>query len=507
MARPKKETPTGEVGAKETGRTDNRIIIDDSTVNAAERAVLASILLDNTVMRRLDGLAPEDFASLRHRIIYRTIDSVLDVGDVADIITVPARLHDIGQLEDAGGAAYIAGLTSEPFSPANIEHYAHYVSESHRRRAARVVLSGALEQLNDGASMDDILDVVETLLKTRKAPTDFFTQLGAVAMSPPSWLVRGLLERDSLACVFGPPGSLKSFLAVDIAASVASGSTFRGKAVDAGPVAYVAGEGHSGLRRRFAAWETTNGSLEGAPLFLSSQPVQFGDGESLRPVIAALDRIRDEHGPPKLVVVDTLARCLSGDENSTVDMSAFIAALDRIRVRYGCAILVVHHSGHAEKQRSRGSSAWVAALDTELRVEREGDELRLHATKAKDSEAVEPMQWTLHVVPLDLTDDEGETVTSCVLEPVEYVEPSKRSGPTGKHQKTLLEVLEAELSRHRENVEASGRDPEEARVSFDSWRRACLAAGVPRNRFYQARDALLGKGAIEVDSGYVSCPL
>lgn len=61
-------------------------------------------------------------------------------------------------------------------------------------------------------------------------------------------------------------------------------------------------------------------------------------------VIAAADAAVAEHGVPVLLVVDTLARHIDGDENAPVDMGLFIAACDGLRERYRCAVLIVHHS-------------------------------------------------------------------------------------------------------------------------------------------------------------------
>ncbi|HYW80506.1 MAG TPA: AAA family ATPase, partial [Thermoguttaceae bacterium] len=69
-------------------------------------------------------------------------------------------------------------------------------------------------------------------------------------MRPPEWLLRGVLERDTFALVFGDPGCGKSFLAIDWACRIATGTPWRGHAVQGGPVVYIAGEGQQGFGRR-----------------------------------------------------------------------------------------------------------------------------------------------------------------------------------------------------------------------------------------------------------------
>jgi hypothetical protein len=95
-------------------------------------------------------------------------------------------------------------------------------------------------------------------------------KLRDVEIREPEFLVRGLVETDSVAVVFGDPGGGKSFLALDLVACVASGRAFHGRPVRSGPVVYIAGEGHNGIRRRLSAWEKQTGTdLDDAPFFLS----------------------------------------------------------------------------------------------------------------------------------------------------------------------------------------------------------------------------------------------
>src|SRR5439155_17182506 len=85
---------------------------------------------------------------------------------------------------------------------------------------------------------------------------------------------------------------------------------------------------------------------------------------------------------PVLIIIDTLARCLvGGDENSAKDMGIAIAALDRLRAELGCSVLVVHHTGHANEERERGSSALRAAVDTLLVLRAAGSVITLKCAK------------------------------------------------------------------------------------------------------------------------------
>lgn len=325
-----------------------------------------------------------------------------------------------------------------------------------------------------------------------------------IELHAPNWLVRGFLERDTLALLFGDPASGKSFVALDLAACLAAGcASFHGLDVCApGPAVYIAGEGQHGLRRRCGAWARHHGiTLADAPLFLSRGAAALTDAEMMAYVAEAVDAIGT---PPVLIVLDTLARNIGpmADENSTRDMGAAIAGADSLRERYGCAVLLVHHSGHGAKDRARGSTALRAAVDAEYRVSRDpGGILELSCTKAKDHAPLAPMAFRFVSVGLGVLDDQGAEQTSAALELVDgYAPPIPApAAGNGKWQGVALEALAELHQHHRDNLEAADRDPDEARVSVEEWREVCGRLGVPRQRFFALKQSTL----VRVDGGFV----
>ena len=331
-------------------------------------------------------------------------------------------------------------------------------------------------------------------------------RFGELEPQAPQWLVRGLIERDAFALAFGDPGSGKSFLGIDVAASVATGLDWHGHRAEKLPVVYIAGEGHSGLARRRRAWEIARGtSLADEPLYVSTAPVPLGDPEHTSALLGAVDSVPVE---PGLVVVDTLARNFgAGDENSTADMSLFIAAVDQVRTRYGCTVLVVHHSGHGDKQRARGAMALKGALDAEYRMEKGSDGLvRLEATKMKDAEPPPPMAFQLRTVELGFTDEDGDEVTSAVLHRTEWTPPPAQGKGTragrGRHQQTALDVLQGLMDKHQGNRDALDGRPDCARVSLKDWRKAMQDAGIPRQRTYDIPKTLEDSGRVVIENGF-----
>lgn len=249
-------------------------------------------------------------------------------------------------------------------------------------------------------------------------------------IKPIDWLVKRFFETDSINLIYGAPGGGKSFLAVDIACSIATATPFFSNDVKTGPVFYIAGEGHNGLARRFKAWETARGvKIPPGRLFKSAGAMQVLDEDSAKAVCEQIeDMVRMTGEMPGAIVIDTLARNFgAGDENSTEDMSTFIQHLDKWMKRpYKCGVIVVHHSGH-NMERARGSSALKAAVDAECEVSKDDSgAVRIRFTKMKDAELPEDLMLRLKSVQLPgVFDEDGQPVTSAVLEVADDLITSK----------------------------------------------------------------------------------
>src|SRR6185503_12980305 len=89
--------------------------------------------------------------------------------------------------------------------------------------------------------------------------------------------------------------------------------------------------------------------------------------------------------PVGLIVVDTLARAIAGDdENSAQDMAAFIGRVSSIARETGAAVLVVHHPGKDDARGMRGSTALFAACDAVIKITANGDLREVATEKVKD---------------------------------------------------------------------------------------------------------------------------
>jgi hypothetical protein len=186
-----------------------------------------------------------------------------------------------------------------------------------------------------------------------------------LANSPaPEPLVHDLLDLDTESWMIGAPGSMKSFVALDLAGHIGAGKEWQGLRVERRPVLYLAAEGQRGMVLRTRAWMKVHGDMEGVTFLPYPVKVKSHDGQW-----EALVELAREL-KPGMVVIDTQHRVSVGlEENSATDMGVLTEAVSALRRATGACVLVIHHTGRNGGD-ARGSSALDGAQDTELKVVR-----------------------------------------------------------------------------------------------------------------------------------------
>ena len=129
----------------------------------AERSILGAILLDDKAMHTaLEILRKEDFYLDSHRRIFEKMSSLTSVSRAVDIVTLKNELQRSDELENAGGAAYLASLTDGLPRATNVEHYAHIVKEKATlRRLIQISNEIMLRSYQSEESVQEILESVE----------------------------------------------------------------------------------------------------------------------------------------------------------------------------------------------------------------------------------------------------------------------------------------------------------------------------------------------------------
>jgi replicative DNA helicase len=130
---------------------------------AAERAVLGAILLeDERLIDVKEILSAEDFYRTANRLVFQAMDSLSDVREPIDVVTLTARLESQGELEAVGGIAYLSELTEDFPLPSRAVFYARIVKERSMQRSIIRELTSTVDKayaLEDSA--DDLIALAE----------------------------------------------------------------------------------------------------------------------------------------------------------------------------------------------------------------------------------------------------------------------------------------------------------------------------------------------------------
>lgn len=243
----------------------------------------------------------------------------------------------------------------------------------------------------------------------------------AETCSPPKWLVKNWLQEGSFWCVIADPNSFKTFFVTELATSLALGTTFHGFKTRQVNVLLVLGEGGASFTARQRGLHLERG-YDGLPnnLHLSRGPVNLLDESDCR-LVSEYCAANDI----ELLVFDTLSRNLLGNENDTEAMSRVVFNITKFFIEHGRSVGLVHHTGHGDKTRGRGSSVLPGAVDTQFILNRTDEEsVKIICTKQKDSEPLADQFFKRSIVQTGMTDEDGLPITTVVLNPA--AAPDKR---------------------------------------------------------------------------------
>ena len=311
-----------------------------------------------------------------------------------------------------------------------------YAEQASAKYGARMVMPPILGDANDYAQAGH--DLAGLLMPTAQdwlIPADDF----CAQPSPISWLVKRWIQSQALVMVHGPSGGGKTFVVLDWCLRMASGiEEWTGHKVRQGNVVYLAGEGHHGLRGRVAAWKHHHqaGSLA---MWLSKDGCDLNTPTGYLKVVEQVRMLQDR---PNVIVVDTLHRFLSGDENSAQDAKTMLDACNSLMMEFNCSVILVHHTGVSEEaqHRARGSSAWRGALDIEISIipGKDDQPMQIVQRKSKDAELAETVYVELQQVAIPgWRDEDNQPVTSAVIVQSQAPIAPKKESKLDSHRKTF----------------------------------------------------------------------
>lgn len=351
-----------------------------------------------------------------HASLWAAIRAVHGDGRRVDLVAVVDQLARTRTLDEVGGPSAVADVYAAAPPPSTAAHWCARVADRawRRRLATRAhdVIAAAADLDADPAAA-----AVQLEAEVDAAPSSDDLQVltgdRLDTLPEPEWVADRLIQRG-LTVIWGHPSAGKSFVAVDLAVAVATGRPWRGGAVRPGRTLHLAGEGQAGLAHRYAAALDRVDATPAARAAVGvvGEPLDLTDSRDL----ARLDRAVRQHATT-LLIVDTWARyALVADENDNAAAGRVVAALDRLRNRHDCDVIVVHHA-RKDGDDLRGASALRGALDTAVKVSRNGTRIKAVSSKVKDGpDWAHPLSWDLTTVGrtavLTVPDDDEQTAAT-----------------------------------------------------------------------------------------------
>ena len=280
------------------------------------------------------------------------------------------------------------------------------------------------------------------------------------------WLVEGLWGASSVGVIGGAPKCAKTWLGLDMALSVATGTACLGKYAvpEPGPVLiYLAEDALLVVRERVAGMARHRGlDLAGVEVHVITAPVlRLDRGPDRARLWEATRRLR-----PRLLVLDPLVRLHGIDENNAGEVAELLAYFRSLQRQLDLSVLLVHHTrknatgGVAAGQGLRGSSDIHAFGDSNLYLRR----TREHLVLSSEHRAA-PASAPVH---LELVATDAETMHLTVIAELEDGNRKQRS-----LNERVLDLLAGGAVRTRANLRASlGVKNERLGESLESLERA-----------------------------------
>ena len=221
-----------------------------------QAALLGSVLDETAQLTSIHGI---QFDDPDHQAVADAINYLLGAGHVVDVITIRNRL----------------------------------ISQKANTRILSDLLDASIAE--------------EEITDSKPANQITFTDIAHAIANPVQveWLIDSLIEAKTTGALFGESTSGKSFVAVDLAACVATATPWISHKIEnKGIVLYFAGEGRHGMPRRFKAWqEEREVIIPKNKLFLPQSRVEIAPS-GVRIITAAIDELP---APPELIITSNLS--------------------------------------------------------------------------------------------------------------------------------------------------------------------------------------------------------
>ncbi len=402
-----------------------------------ERLLIGLLAMQPRLMAAIqEDVTADHFALPEHKLVF---ECILDFS----VLTDGSQPMPLAQL--------LAGWGGDPLAPvmgADGFNAAQYISQLIARapdapdaaHVARTLAQRVRSDANRG-EIDDDGDIDPD-------PEPFVSKFGGIPfelLDEPGpeheHLIDGILTVGDKSVIGGASRSGKSFLAIDMAMSIATATDFFGhKVMRPGLVVYQAGEGGRGIKKRFRAWRQYHQlkKEDRVPVFILTSRIDIhsadGDTAKLIDELSAIERMYNL--PIVATFIDTLAKASgAADENSGRDMGVVMGNVDKLADAFPeMHVCLVHHM-NAGGTKLRGHTSVHAGVDQVILVTRDEDNPRIRTAlldKQKDEEDGAKIVFELPQITIGYREIDGKPITSCI--------PIPLGGPfnTAAARKTLM---------------------------------------------------------------------
>ena len=447
-----------------------------------------------------DCMVKDDFYHRKNYLIFSVLRDMTVNNIPVNLQTLVEMLQERRLLKNVGGEGYIASLTSVEYLPGHISYLIQKMKKENRRNRIIKLLSEGMEKLKfrEGDVDINISEIVERLyshiqeFNVDNSIEENLEDIVDMVVKKLDWIVDGFITRGSIVMIFGPPGLGKTFLATLLSFAIITGIAFLGMKCRKGKVLYILAEGNNTYKRRVAALEKYFGiSCEREQFLVYNQALPLIKKDKVSKFISALKR---RSFKPDLIVIDTLSRNFGSgkSQDNSVDMGSFIDACELLKREFNACILPIHHPGHQDTHRSRGSSTWGGAIDCSYQLKEDGpSQFLLISKKSKDFVKLDPIRFRSEEVVIKTV--EGEDESSLVFTGAEEI-----SRDSGKYKKiTIMDNMADILLQISKSILSIDQVMYEW-VKIDEWKEECNAKGIDRKRFSENKNRMLNENLIEI---------
>jgi predicted transcriptional regulator len=298
--------------------------------------------------------------------------------------------------------------------------------------------------------------------------------------APVPTIVDELIPAEGLTFLGGQSGAGKTFIAIDLAVSLAMGKPFMGRPTEErlGTI-YVAGEGRQTIAPRLEAAKQGRFITDKLPIAVIKDVPDLTRRDDRQKFIAKLRIVKDEVESRfgcrvGIIIIDTLIACFTfKDENSAGEMGAICKAASELGDSIGAATLAVHHYGKDASTGLRGSSSLRGAGESVLSVLGNRDEVEGTCTNrrlvhAKSRVGEEGAEFPFELESIFLGEDhKGRPFSAAYVKVMLSETPKDKADRTKTAIETDISILKAMVDEPGASVDALAKAADRSKSTTD----------------------------------------